>query len=155
MEELISKRLRYRVRTLGALLGETMTGQHGEAFLAKVEEIRHLAKSSDHNHEQLRKVMNGLDDSNLIYIARAFNQFLNLANIAEQAESTDIDIKANSHLRDLFQRLISKGVAGETIMDSLKNMCCDLVLTAHPTEITRRTLIRKIQPHCHCAGDGE
>ena len=45
MDELISKRLRYRVRVLGNLLGKTMTAQHGDTFLEKEEEIRLLAKS--------------------------------------------------------------------------------------------------------------
>ena len=39
MNELISRRLRHRVRTLSTILGETMTNQHGDAFLEKVEEI--------------------------------------------------------------------------------------------------------------------
>ena len=143
MDELISKRLRHRVRTLGTILGETMTSQRGESFLAKVEEIRHLAKSFSDNHDQLREVLTDLDDDNLIYIARAFNQFLNLTNIAEQSESTEVDIRETSHLRDLFNRLDMSGVGMERITASLRNMCCELVLTAHPTEITRRTLIQK------------
>ncbi|MGI9322000.1 MAG: phosphoenolpyruvate carboxylase, partial [Pseudomonadales bacterium] len=162
MQELISKRLRHRVRTLGEILGETMTAQHGEGFLAKVEEIRHLAKSRrQHNsdtsgadsndgdasagsdHDKLRQVLTSLDDSNLIFIARAFNQFLNLSNIAEQAESTEADTGAESHLANLFEQLQAQGVTADALRDTLTAMRCDLVLTAHPTEITRRTLIQK------------
>ena len=127
-----------------------MTHQHGEAFLQKVEEIRLLAKAnrqsaddggSTGNPEKLREVLRTLDDENLISIARAFNQFLNLTNIAEQTESTEQH--TGSQLAELFERLTSRGVSNAQLIKTISEMRCDLVLTAHPTEITRRTLIRK------------
>ena len=152
MNDLISSRLRHRVRTLSTILGETMTRQHGQTFLSKVEEIRLLAKANRQSvtdpdnsvkgdHEQLRQVLNKLDDESLISVARAFNQFLNLTNIAEQAESTETVI--GSQLEELFTRLISKGIDEQRVLETITSMRCDLVLTAHPTEITRRTLIQK------------
>ncbi|HIL84109.1 MAG TPA: phosphoenolpyruvate carboxylase, partial [Pseudomonadales bacterium] len=151
MNDLISPRLRHRVRTLSTILGETMTRQHGQEFLSKVEEIRLLAKanrqsvadpenSEQGDHEQLRQVLTKLDGESLISVARAFNQFLNLTNIAEQAESTET---ANgSQLEELFTRLINKGINQQRVLETITSMRCDLVLTAHPTEITRRTLIQ-------------
>ena len=146
MNDLISKRLRHRVRTLSTILGDRMTEQHGQPFLDKVEEIRLLAKatrqSSDSgDYEKLKRVLTTLDDNNLISIARAFNQFLNLTNIAEQAESTATS--GGSQLEDLFERLIDQGIDKHEILNIINQMHCDLVLTAHPTEITRRTLIQK------------
>ena len=150
MNDLITRRLRHRVRTLSTILGDTMTHQHGQAFRDKVEEIRLLAKASRQeeddgdatgDHEQLRQVLNALDDDYLISIARAFNQFLNLTNIAEQAESTETG--EASQLEELFTRLHAQGTDTPTILETVSNMHCDLVLTAHPTEITRRTLIQK------------
>jgi len=150
VDELISKRLRHRVRILGNLLGETMAAQHGNKFLEKEEEIRLLAKArrqdKGDDHRKLQEVLKDLDDDNLISIARAFNQFLNLTNIAEQAETgeiADMRFPESSHLSNLLSTLISKGTDKKVISDTVKRLRCDLVLTAHPTEITRRTLIRK------------
>ena len=147
MDKLISKRLRHRVRTLSTILGETMSRQHGHEFLDKVEEIRLLAKakrqdSDSGDHEKLSQVLRNLDDENLLSIARAFNQFLNLTNIAEQAESTE-DGNSESQLEEIFRRLIDQGVDNNRIIETINELHCDLVLTAHPTEITRRTLIQK------------
>ena len=150
MNELISKRLRHRVRSLSTILGKTMTDQYGQAFLDKVEEVRLLAKahrqSDVHDtevgdHDELRDVLTALDDGTLISIARAFNQFLNLTNIAEQTEATESH--PGSQLEDLFQRLVEQDVDKNEMLAMVAGMHCDLVLTAHPTEITRRTLIQK------------
>ena len=142
MDELISKQLRYRVRVLGNLLGQTMAQQHGEEFLSKEEEIRLLAKSRRQNgndeQQKLQQVLTQLDDDDLISIARAFNQFLNLTNIAEQAESGEIQdtlFPATSNLADLFTRLESKGIDKSIVAETIKKTRCDLVLTAHPTEL--------------------
>lgn len=147
--QLISNRLRHRVRLLGDLLGETMLNELGTDFLAKVEEIRLLAKSrrqDSGSDNSLLTVLHSLDDHYLVNIARAFNQFLNLANIAEQAENTaerNTPFPDVSHLGDLLTKLNQSGVAKEKIIETVHNLTCELVLTAHPTEITRRTLIQK------------
>ena len=83
MDELLSRRLRHRVRVLGELLGETMSDQFGYEFLEKVEEIRLLAKSRrlhgvSVDDSELQDVLNSLDDEYMVSVARAFNQFLNL-----------------------------------------------------------------------------
>ena len=169
MEGIISQRLRHRVKTLGTILGETMAADQGGAFLDKIEEIRHLAKSrhqkqtaayitarpegTGKHHEALKSLLATLDDDSLLAVARAFNQFLNLTNIAEQSEFTSQaeftgqeDVNAASQLRGLFlrlQKLMVLGLEKEQIYDVISSMRCELVLTAHPTEITRRTLIQK------------
>ena len=84
----IDARLREDVHQLGELLGNTISVQHGAAFLDKIERIRKGAKASrrgsQEGAEQLSATLNQLDDDELLPVARAFNQFLNLANIAEQ-----------------------------------------------------------------------
>ena len=150
MSELISQRQRHRVRVLGELLGEAMTDQHGKDFLDKVEEIRHLAKARRQDdaspQNQLQEVLRSLDDDYLIYVARAFNQFLNLANITEQAELTGSEESTypeESYLENLFIKLKASNLTEEQIAKKIMHIRCELVLTAHPTEITRRTLIQK------------
>ncbi len=167
MIDQISKRLRYRVRILGELLGETMTDHRGEAFLQKVEEIRLLAKERRQTAEEdkdhaLQNVLKSLDDEYLISVARAFNQFLNLANIAEQAESAEsrtTPFPDASELERLFDRILSnESVSKAQLAETVRNMNCELVLTAHPTEITRRTLIQKynrIASQLECVDENE
>lgn len=149
MDELISSRSRHRVRVLGDLLGETMTDQHGMAFLNKIEEIRQLAKTrriDEQSDQRLQQVLKSLSDDDMISVARAFNQFLNLANIAEQAETTterSAPFPEVSYLLNVFERLKEEGLSEDEIYAAVSEVHCDLVLTAHPTEITRRTLIQK------------
>ena len=79
--------LRENVRELGDSLGKTMDHHLGPEFLQKIETIRHLAKadrSGDHSDNHLQEYLSSLSDDELLPVARAFNQFLNLANIAEQ-----------------------------------------------------------------------
>jgi phosphoenolpyruvate carboxylase len=150
VDELISRRLRHRVRILGELLGETMTDQHGAEFLEKIEEIRILAKlrrqDKDETNRQLHAVLQKLDGDALVAVARAFNQFLNLANIAEQAEANEVrhgEFPEASNLSALFERLAAADIGPDKVVETINKISCELVLTAHPTEITRRTLIQK------------
>ena len=149
MEELISRQLRHRVRLLGVLLGETMSDHRGKEFLDKAEEIRVLAKSrrqsGDVRLEQLHSVLGALDADNFIHIARAFSQFINLTNIAEQAQAAEdrkVPFPEQSELLQLVKRFDGE-VDREKLISAITNVNCELLLTAHPTEITRRTLIQK------------
>lgn len=80
--------LRDDVRLLGNLLGDTLKQQVGQALFEKVEQIRHLAKQTRDGDEQAKNqldaVLSNLTEQELLPVARAFTQFLNFANIAEQ-----------------------------------------------------------------------
>ncbi|MDL2424631.1 phosphoenolpyruvate carboxylase, partial [Pseudomonas sp. BAgro211] len=84
----IDARLREDVHLLGELLGQTIRAQYGQGFLDKIELIRTGAKAarrgSAEGAKQLTATLDGLGEDELLPVARAFNQFLNLANIAEQ-----------------------------------------------------------------------
>lgn len=144
--------LRTQVRILGKSLGKTITAAKGEEFLQLIEEIRHLSKEVHQGNQPAAKLytkLTSLDDSQLLPVARAFTQFLNLANAAEQhyrsKERLIEDAKQSpaSNLKGLFSQLTAEGLSGEAIYASLLKQKVDLVLTAHPTEISRRTLIQK------------
>ena len=146
----IDLRLREDVHLLGELLGETIRQQHGEALLQKIEAIRHSAKADRSGAvEQLRDTLNDLPEQDLLPVARAFNQFLNLANIAEQYQLVrrrDPDQPAPFEARvlgELLSRLQHAGHAPDSLATQLAQLQIELVLTAHPTEVTRRTLIQK------------
>ncbi|MBV4533179.1 phosphoenolpyruvate carboxylase [Pseudomonas sp. SWRI107] len=146
----IDQRLREDVHLLGELLGETIRQQHGEAFLDKIEAIRHSAKADRlEEGEQLSSTLDDLPEQDLLPVARAFNQFLNLANIAEQYQ---LIRRRDAHqqepfearvLPELLARLQAEGHGNDALARQLARLDIELVLTAHPTEVARRTLIQK------------
>ena len=88
----IDARLREDVHLLGELLGNTIREQYGDDFLEKIEGIRRGAKADRNLDPQasqagaphLSSSLEQLSEDELLPVARAFNQFLNLANICEQ-----------------------------------------------------------------------
>ena len=143
--------MRSNVSMLGKLLGETIKETLGEHILDRVETIRKLSKSSragnEADRQQLLSTLQNLSNEELLPVARAFSQFLNLTNTAEQYHSISPNGEAASNpeaLAHLIARLKENKVTDDQLRDSVDNLSIELVLTAHPTEITRRTLIHKM-----------
>lgn len=149
----IDTRLREDVHLLGELLGNTIRDQRGGEFLDKIERIRKGAKAgrqgSAEGAEQLNASLDSLADDELLPVARAFNQFLNLANIAEQYQlmrrgDDQRPMPFESRvLPELLDRLKAAGHSPDALARQLGQLDIELVLTAHPTEVARRTLIQK------------
>ena len=148
--------LRSNVSFLGHLLGDTISAANGADFLDLVEKIRRLSKSaragdepgSDGSaHDELLAVLRNLDNAQLVPVARAFSQFLNLANIADQHHTVSRQMEplfsASRNLTGNFTALLEEGVTAGAIAAAVDQLSIELVLTAHPTEIMRRTLIHK------------
>lgn len=152
MEHLDSA-LKENVRLLGDVLGRIIAEDQGDDFVDTIEQIRNLAKAAraDAQNDELIRTLKELSDDDIIPITRAFNQFLNLANIAEQYHDVVRRRRHEGeayleHLEELIKRLqegVKNGQQDPNIMSQLENMQIELVLTAHPTEVTRRTLIQK------------
>jgi phosphoenolpyruvate carboxylase len=138
--------LRDNVRLLGELLGETILEHEGPALFQKVEDIRNLGKiinqTDDGDSQPLVDVLEHLEDKDILPIVRSFNQFLNLANIAEQEYFSSAEGQSEDGLDSLL-RTFSKTLGKDELTRLVQDMGIELVLTAHPTEVTRRTLIRK------------
>ncbi len=140
------------VRMLGDLLGATIQEAHGDAILDKVETIRKLSKSaragSQEDRESLIEEIKNLPNEQLTPVAHAFSQFLNLTNIAEQFHT--ISRHCEEHvcepdaINSLFGKLASNDISKEKAAQAIKELNIELVLTAHPTEIARRTMINKL-----------
>ena len=149
----IDARLREDVHLLGELLGQTIRAQYGQGFLDKIELIRTGAKAarrgSAEGAKQLTATLDGLGEDELLPVARAFNQFLNLANIAEQYHRIrrrtpkEPEPFENRVLAELLGRLRKSGLGAEGLARQVAELEIELVLTAHPTEVARRTLIQK------------
>src|SRR5690606_2745100 len=147
----IDPRLREDVHLLGELLGQTIRDDRGEDFLACIERIRQAAKACRQRDGQaaLQAELARLDDSQLLPVVRAFSQLLNLANIAEQYQQlrreppSQAAQLAEQALPQLLRQLREQGHAADALAQRLGSLDIDLVLTAHPTEVARRTLIQK------------
>jgi len=148
--------LRDDVRLLGELLGEVLTHHEGPELLALVERVRALSKSahagSDEDFDTLADLLRDLPIGTAFRVARAFAHFLTLANIAEQHHRTrrrrDHARGASGHPQrgscdETFARLRAAGMPADVLAGAARSIRIDLVLTAHPTEIVRRTLLQK------------
>ncbi len=137
--------LRRDVRLLGDLLGRVLVEQEDESLLADVERVRALARESRAGapHEELREAVESLSTGRQASVLRAFGLYFQLANVAEQhhrvrrlrAYKLEQRVPAES-LGDSFARL--EGVPREELE---RRVSLQLVLTAHPTEATRRTVL--------------
>lgn len=143
--------LRNNVSLLGQLLDKTIGDHLGDEFLKKIECIRQLSKSSqagnENDGETLINVLTNLSDDELLPVTRAFTHFLNLANIAEQfhgiSRHCDRSICSPDPMTELIAKLKNADLTEEAIQKAVTELQMDMVLTAHPTEVTRRTLIHK------------
>jgi phosphoenolpyruvate carboxylase len=150
--------LRGNVGLLGQLLGKSISDHLGKPFLEKIENIRQLSKSSragnSKDGEHLIEVLSNLSDHELLPVARAFTHFLNLANIAEQfhgiSRHCDSGVCTPDPMKKLIDKLKESNVTEEEMQKSIAELKMDMVLTAHPTEITRRTLIHKYSAINEC-----
>lgn len=149
--DLIDQRVRNHIRTMGEMLGKAFSLEYGDSFLQTVEDIRLLAKDSrsltNNSPANISKILDRLKelpDEELLAVCRAFSQFLSLANIAEQVASLPLPGEdRQDHLAEVFTKLDGSAKQASLIND-LDQIRCELVLTAHPTEISRRTLIHKL-----------
>lgn len=153
--------LRSNVKNLGKILGETVKEAEGEELFKKIEQIRLLSKSSrqgsGEDSQLLKEVLQDLKPDELLPVARSFSQFLNLANIAEQhytlSREKDDENSASQALASAFAELNSADVSNDQLIKAVEELKIELVLTAHPTEVTRRTLIHKHEEIDHCLHD--
>ncbi len=153
--------LRDDVRLLGGLLGETLRRQEGEPLYERVERVRAFAKRTrrsgiDETRAErfaaLASDLRAIPVGSAVPIARAFSHFLNLANVAEQHHRVRRrrDYLRDPHARpqpgsveETLPRLLAAGVAPDALHDAVCALRIGLVITAHPTEIMRRTLQHK------------
>ncbi|OUY06290.1 phosphoenolpyruvate carboxylase [Acinetobacter populi] len=163
----IDAALREDVRLLGNFLGDTLKQQVGQELFDQVEQIRKYAKGArdgDAQAEQhLADILQKLQDQDTLPLTRAFTHFLNFANIAEQYHGVRMrrhnqfhpqkKLNPSNSLQHLFQLFQDKQVDGQTLYDAVRELHIELVLTAHPTEVSRRTLIQKYDDISRCLAD--
>ena len=137
--------LRRDVRLLGDLLGRVLVEQEGEDLLEDVERVRALAREARKGAplDELRAAVGALPLARQASVLRAFGLYFQLANVAEQhhrvrrrREYAHEGRVPPESLAEAFERL--EGVPQEVLEERVS---LELVLTAHPTEAARRTVL--------------
>ena len=159
-ERIPTKFLRENVKYLGNIYGKVIRQQEGERFFQLVEKIRKLSKANKttlHANQTNRKVIRAiknLSPKNVFKLARAFSHFMNFINLAELIDasrslneyenSKKKNANNNLFIEEIFEDLFNnKNISENKIYNTAKNLNIGIVLTAHPTEVKRRTLIQK------------
>ena len=149
--------LRDDVRTLGAMVGDLILEQNGPELFELVENARLRAirrrEGNEKPNEELSTLVKKLDPGTASQLIRSFSTYFQMVNTAEKVHRIR---RRRDYLRDvrayqpggLEDSLIKLKAAGKTIDDIqnlLDSMSIEPVFTAHPTESTRRTMLRKEQ----------
>ena len=146
--------LRANVRLLGELLGSVLVEQEGEWLLEQEERVRALSRAGREGDAaaaaELTTAVAALPLEQQALVLRAFALYFQLANIAEQhhrlrrRRQYEHEGRApRESLADAFARLAEAGVPDEEVAAAVARLSVELVLTAHPTEASRRTVLAK------------
>ena len=143
--------LRANVRLLGNVLGKVLVEQEGPEFLELEERIRLLARRVRHGSRPpaaLAGAVGGLSVEEQGTVLRAFSLFFQLANIAEQhhrlrrrREYEHEGRLARESIAETVRELRRAGVADSALAPAVARARVSPVVTAHPTEATRRTIL--------------
>jgi phosphoenolpyruvate carboxylase len=159
--------LRADIRKLSTMLGQTLVHHGGQELLDLVEQVRRLSRAAIEGNGDagITQLLSGLDTGTAVSLARAFSQYFQLANIAEQRhrarELAATHPDGRGPLRRLMERLAkSAGSAGpdrDEVQDVLSRAELRPVFTAHPTESSRQSvlaILRRVADELdHGAGD--
>jgi len=159
-ERIPTKSLRDDVRLLGNILGNVIKKQEGQTFFNLVEKIRKLSKANKANikqnnsYKKITKTLNQINPINIYKLTRAFSHFMNFINLAESIDASrtldefennnKVKTNKNIFIEEIFEDLFrNRKISSSKIYNTAKNLNIGIVLTAHPTEVKRRTLIQK------------
>ncbi|HEX2054412.1 MAG TPA: phosphoenolpyruvate carboxylase [Actinomycetota bacterium] len=144
--------LRADIGLLGALLSETLARHQGTKLLDLVEEVRALSKSSRRGEagatRQLDDLLGSLDLGLATSLVRALSTYFHLANIAEQVHRADelaVRSGGEGSLARVVDLIQQAGIPPEEVAALLERLELRPVLTAHPTEAVRHSILVKRQ----------
>ena len=141
------------IRLLGRILGDEIREQEGAAAFELIEKIRTLSvafrRDADHEADKaLKKLLKGLSGDQTVSVIRAFTYFSHLANLAEdrhhirrRAIHERAGDTQEGSLDVAMSRLRWAGIAPKAISATLSQSYVSPVLTAHPTEVQRKSIL--------------
>ncbi len=141
------------IRLLGKILGDIIREQEGDVVYGLVEKVRKLSVSFHRdanqkaNHE-LAKLLKGLSSDNAMKVLRAFTYFSHLANLAEDRHYIRRRLSyermgsyQDGSISTALKKLHAAGVSNKEISKTLQGSFISPVLTAHPTEVQRTSIL--------------
>lgn len=149
--------LRDDVRTLGTLVGELLKDQGGDELFDVVENARlrsiRRREGNEIPGEELAELVGDLDLSLAMQVIRAFSTYFQMVNTAEKvhrirrrrAYLQEVGQYQPGGLEETMVKLKAAGLDLPALQNLLDRICIEPVFTAHPTEPTRRTILRKEQ----------
>ena len=141
------------IRLLGRILGDVIREQEGVEAYELIEQIRTLSvafrRDADHEADKaLKKLLKGLSGDQTVSVIRAFTYFSHLANLAEdrhhirrRAVHERAGDTQEGSIEVAMSRLRWAGIAPKTISQTLAQSYVSPVLTAHPTEVQRKSIL--------------
>lgn len=159
-------KLRADIKMLGQMIGHKIKSEDPAAY-ESVEKLRFLGREwrakpttveSETAFKEMVDHVRSLDNNKLFLIARTFAHFLAMSNRAEnhhrirrrfeniKAANSSCGISSSfDSCGTIFDRLVKQGVRPQDIINTLTKQKVEIVLTAHPTEVNRRTNLQKYQ----------
>lgn len=149
--------LRRDVRTLGAMIGELIAEQGGEELFVFVENARlrsiRRREGNEKPGEELAELVRNLDPKFALSVIRSFSTYFQIVNTAEKVHRIrrrreylrDVGQSQPGSLEDTLVKLKASGMDADGLQTLFDSLHIEPVFTAHPTEPTRRTILRKEQ----------
>ena len=145
------------IRLLGTMLGDIIREQEGPSAFDLVETIRRLSVASQRNADtaaahSLELLLRGLTPAQAVSVVRAFTYFSHLTNIAEdrhhvrrrsmhERDNPGFQTAQSGSLAHSFERFAEAGISHDRVAEALATAWVSPVLTAHPTEVQRKSLL--------------
>ena len=141
------------IRLLGRILGDVIREQEGGAAYELVEQVRQLSVAFRRDADEaadkaLKKLLKGLSSDQTVSVIRAFTYFSHLANLAEdrhhirrRAVHERAGNTQEGSIEVALARLRWAGISSATVAKTLANSFISPVLTAHPTEVQRQSIL--------------
>ncbi len=143
--------LRADIRRLSTMLGQTLVQHGGPELLELVEQVRRLSRSAvagdGDGDAEITRLLSGLDTGTAVELSRAFSQFFQLANIAEQRHRARELAAGQPRDGSPLQRLMARlgDVDPAQVQDVLARAELRPVFTAHPTESSRQSVLAVVR----------
>jgi len=146
--------LRNDIRLLGRVLGDTVRTQEGDAVYELTEQVRQASIRFHRDHDtaalkELEDILTGMSPQDTLHVVRAFSFFSQLANIAEdqhhirrsRAHQLAGSPPREGSMAHALASAEAEGVSDAQLMEFFDNALVCPVLTAHPTEVQRKSIL--------------
>ena len=149
--------LRDDVRTLGTMVGDLIREQGGEELFEFVENARRRSirrrEDNEKPGEELAALVDDLDPDLALQVIRSFSTYFQMVNTAEKVHRIrrrreylrEVGHYQPGGFEDILVKLKASGMTVDELQDLIDSLSIEPIFTAHPTEPTRRTILRKEQ----------